>query len=55
MVEFIPVVLAQRLGIDPDDTGDVGFGDTISRHRLHLAAFSRFRSVRLSSHCRVPL
>src|SRR5215207_5913109 len=49
-VEFLPVVLAQSLGVDADHTCDVEFGDAVSRHRLHLLAIAGVRLVRRPAH-----
>ena len=49
-VEFVPVVLAEGLGVDAEDTGDVGLRHAIGGHRLDLAAADRFGLMCLASH-----
>jgi hypothetical protein len=50
VVKLGPVMLAQRLGIDADNTGNLRFRHPISGHRLHLAAGRRIGPMRLPSH-----
>jgi len=42
-VEFVAVVLARRLRIDPDNARNIEFGNAISSLCLDLAAMDRIR------------
>ena len=50
VVEFVAVVLAEGLGIDADDTGDLGLGDAVAGERLDLTAPGMVGAVRLAAH-----
>ena len=43
-------MLAECLGIDPDDAGDLGFGNAIAGECFHLTTGRQFGSVSLAPH-----
>ena len=47
-------MLAERLGIDDEDEGDVGLGDAIAGHRLELPAALRIGPVGSPAHAGLP-
>src|SRR3954462_9734376 len=53
-VEFIAVMLAQRLGINADDASNVRLRDAVGGHCLNLPALRGIGLVRAASHVRRP-
>src|SRR4051794_22493739 len=49
-LEFVGVVLAKGLGIEPEPRGDVGLGNAMGGHRLALAPLRRVGFVCASPH-----
>src|ERR1019366_653775 len=50
--ELLPIVLAERLGIDGDDSGDGKLGNPVARHGLRLAPAGGVRTMCFPTHVR---
>jgi hypothetical protein len=53
-VQLRPVVLAEGLGMDANDLGDVSLGNTIGYECLDLLAVTFIQGVRAASHVTAP-